>query len=78
MFGEQTKFYKLKLKALAILLIIIVSLFPVYLLYKYLHRVMEPRESMRRFLFWMLAEFVLIFVYTFLLVFTIKLLFPGA
>jgi uncharacterized membrane-anchored protein len=67
-----------KLKAVVILIIIIVSLLPVYMLYKYLQRVMKPRESMQRFLSWMLAVLALIFVYSFLLVFIIKMLFPGA
>ncbi|MEI2738748.1 MAG: hypothetical protein V9F01_08180 [Chitinophagaceae bacterium] len=68
----------MKLKAVAILLIIVFSLMPMYMLYQYLQRIMLPRKSMRRFLLWMLAVFVLIFVYTFLLVFSIKMLFPGA
>lgn len=68
----------MKLKALGILLIIIVSLLPMYFLYKYVEKVTRPKESMRRFLLWLLASFVLIFTYTFLLVFLIKLAFPGA
>lgn len=67
-----------KWKAITILGIIILSLFPVYLLYTRLQRAMKPRESLRHFLFWMLAVLVLIFLYTFLLVLLIKLLFPGA
>lgn len=61
-----------------ILGIIVLSLFPVYLLYNYLQRVMKPRESLLQFLFWMFTGLVLIFLYTFLLVLLIKLLFPGA
>jgi len=68
----------LKLKALAVLGIIIVSLLPVYLLYKYLQRVMRPKESMRRFLSWLLTILFIVFAYTFLVVLIIKLLFPGA
>ncbi|MEK7225986.1 MAG: hypothetical protein AAB221_09915 [Bacteroidota bacterium] len=68
----------MKLKSLAILFIIIVSLFPVYLLYKYLQKRIQPRESARRFLYWLLASFAMIFAYTFLLVFLIKMLFPEA
>lgn len=69
---------KLKLKAISILLIIFFSLLPVYWLYKYLQKTMRPRESMRRFHCWLLVNFMLIFAYTFLLVFVIKMLFPGA
>lgn len=78
MFGEPIKFYNMKLKAVAILFIILVSLFPVYLLYEYLQKTMRPKESMRRFIFWLMTSFALIFAYTFLLVFIIKLIFPGA
>jgi len=48
------------------------------MLYKYLQKVMQPKESLGRFLCWILAMFVVIFAYTFLLVFGIKMLFPGA
>lgn len=58
--------------------IILVSLLPVYILYKYLLQVMKPRESAGGFLIWLLTVFALIFLYSFLLVFTIKRLFPGA
>jgi len=58
--------------------IILVSLIPVYVLYKYLQQKMRPRESGRRLLLWLLACFLLIFGYTFFVVFIIKLLFPGA
>lgn len=67
-----------KWKTIIILGIITLSLVPVYLLYKYLQRVMKPRESLQHFFFWMLAVLLLIFFYTFLLVLLIKLLFPGA
>jgi hypothetical protein len=68
----------MKLKAVGILFIIVLALIPVHSLYKYLQRVMRPKDSMRRFLFWMLTVLVLVFGYTFLVVFTIKMLFPGA
>jgi hypothetical protein len=58
--------------------IILFSLIPVYLLYKYLQKVIRPQESGRRFLLWLLAELALVFSFTFLLVFVIKLLFPKA
>jgi hypothetical protein len=68
----------MKLKALTILLLIVISLIPVYALYKNLQKMIRPRESGSRFLLYLLAVCILIFVYTFLLVFIIRLLFPGA
>jgi hypothetical protein len=68
----------MKLKALAILAIIICSFLPVYLFYKYLQKTIRPRESMTRLFLYITAGFVLVFVYTFLLVFVIKKIFPGA
>ena len=68
----------MKLKALAILLIIIVSLIPVYFFNKNLQKIIKPRESLGRLFLYLLLGFVLIFVYTFLVVFIIKKLFPDA
>ena len=68
----------MKLKALAILAIILVSLFPVYLLYKYMQRIIRPKESAGRLFLYLFAGFALVFVYTFLVVFIIKKIFPGA
>lgn len=68
----------MKLKAVAIVLLIIFSLLPAYWLFKYLLQVMRPKESGLRFIGWLLANFLLIFSYTFLIVFVIKLLFPRA
>jgi hypothetical protein len=68
----------MKLKALAILAIIIVSLIPVYLLYGYMQKMIRPKDSMGRLFLYLLAGFFLVFVYTFLVVFIIKKLFPGA
>jgi len=68
----------MKLKALVILAIIICSLLPVYLLYKYMQKIIRPRESMARLFLYISAGFVLVFVYTFLLVLVIKKVFPDA
>jgi len=68
----------LKLKAILILALILVSLLPMYALYNYLQKKMKPRESAGGFLSWLLVNFILIFAYTFLLVFAIKWVFPGA
>jgi hypothetical protein len=71
-------FVSMKWKALLILLIILVSLIPAYLFNKYLQKLIKPRESGLRFLFYMLSAFALVFIYTFLVVFAIKRLFPQA
>jgi len=68
----------LKLKALAILAIIIVSLIPVYSLYKYMQKMIRPKDSAGRLFLYLFAGFALVFVYTFLVVFIIKKIFPGA
>lgn len=61
-----------------ILGIIVLSLIPVYIVYKYLQQVMKPKESMQNFFFYLCAVLALVFAYTFLLVFIIKMLFPAA
>jgi len=71
-------FVMMKWKALAILLIIIVSLIPVYFFNKNLQKIIKPRESLGRLFLYMLFGFSLVFVYTFLVVFIIKKLFPDA
>jgi hypothetical protein len=53
-------------------------LIPVYILYKYLQKKIRPRESMGRLLLYLATGSFLIFLYTFLLVFAIRMLFPGA
>jgi hypothetical protein len=68
----------MKWEALIITGIIVVSLFPVYIFYKYLEKKLRPRESGRRFIIWLLAELILVFTFTFLVVFVIKLIFPKA
>jgi ATP/ADP translocase len=68
----------MKLKALAILFIILASLIPVYVFNKYLQQKIRPRASMGRLFLYMLSGFLLVFAYTFLVVFMIKKLFPNA
>jgi hypothetical protein len=68
----------MKLKALAILFIILASLIPVYFLNKNLQKIIRPRESLGRLFFYLLLGFAIVFVYTFLVVFIIKKLFPDA
>jgi hypothetical protein len=61
-----------------IVLMIIVSLLPANWLYKFIERKIDPRRSGKRFLAWLLLVFIFIFAYTFLVVFIIRLVFPGA
>jgi len=67
----------MKGKAIVILLLILASLIPAYLLNKYLQKIIRPRESLGRLFFYLLNGMLLVFVYTLLLVFVIKLLFPS-
>ncbi|MFI5134097.1 MAG: hypothetical protein ACHQEB_07165 [Chitinophagales bacterium] len=68
----------MRFKVIAIILFILVSLFPVYLLDKYLKKIVKPRQSAGRLLLYMFVEFTLIFAYTFFLVLAIKNLIPRA
>jgi hypothetical protein len=67
----------MKLRGLIILLIIVLSLVPLYGLYKYSERVTRPKKSLQRFVLWLLLVMMLVLTYTFLVVFLIKMLFPG-
>ena len=68
----------MKLKSMMIMGLILLSLLPLYLLYQWLQRKLDPRRSLSRFLSFTAVMFVVVFSYTFLLVFSIRLLFPGA
>lgn len=68
----------MKGKAFLILFIILISLFPVYFLNKYFQKVIQPRKSFARLMLYLFSGFALVFVYTFLVVFVIKKIFPGA
>ena len=68
----------MKLKAIAIFLIIILSFIPIYMLYKKLVLKMRPKESFGHFFIWMITILSLVFVFTFCIVFVIKILFPTA
>lgn len=67
-----------KLKAVAILFIILILLIPVYLVNKYLQKKLRPRESGGGLMLYVLAVLVLIFGYTLLVVRLIGMLFAGA
>ncbi|MEO8404194.1 MAG: hypothetical protein ABI480_06355 [Chitinophagaceae bacterium] len=62
----------MKLQKLAILLIIVISLVPVYALIKYFQKIIRPGESFGRLLLYMLLSLVTVFLFTFLVVFIIR------
>lgn len=58
----------MRLRSLLILLVLILSMVPVYYLNRWLQKVMRPRENAGRFFLFLFANFVLIIVYTVLVV----------
>jgi hypothetical protein len=67
----------MKARALLILLVLLLSLVPLYYLNRWLQRVMRPRESAGRFFLFLFANFVLIVVYTVFVVGVIVRIFPA-
>jgi hypothetical protein len=65
-------------RSLIILFVIVVSLIPVYMINKSLQQIIRPRDSLSRLFLYLFSGLALVFIYTFLLVFLIKKLFPGA
>lgn len=68
----------MKWKAIVILLMILVSLIPVYSLNKYLQKILRPRESLARLFSYLISGMLLVFLYTLFLVFVIRWIFPNA
>ena len=68
----------MRLKAILILLIILVSLVPAWSFNKYLQKIIKPRTSLGRLFFYLISTMLLVFLYTMLLVLFIKWIFPGA
>jgi hypothetical protein len=66
----------LKLRNLTILLLLALSLIPIYYLYRYMMRSIRPRQSAARLFLFLLANFLLVIVYTMLLVGLVVKLFP--
>lgn len=54
--------------SLLILLVLILSILPVYYIIRWLQRVIQPRENAGRFFLFLFANFVLIIIYTVLVV----------
>jgi hypothetical protein len=65
-----------KLKAVLIILVILFSLLPAWYLNQWLQKIILPRKSFLRFLFYMFLGFVMAFGYTFLVTLVIFKLFP--
>jgi len=66
----------MKVRALLILLMLVVAMAPVYFFNRWLQRVMRPRENVGRLFLFMLANFVMVVVYTMLVVGMIVRIFP--
>ena len=58
----------MRLRSLLILLALVVAMIPAYYLNRWLQRVIRPRENAGRFFLFLIANFVLIIVYTVLVV----------
>lgn len=67
-----------RLRAILIVLLITASLLPFYLLYQYLVKWIQPKQSLSRFIAWLILVLAMIFIYTFIVVFIIRRLFPSA
>lgn len=65
-------------KGVIIMGIMLIFLLPVYLLFKYLRKIIHPEMGWKRLLLWLVAILTLIFVSTFVIVFIVKLIFPLA
>jgi hypothetical protein len=66
----------MKTHSLLIFLVLLLSLIPVFYFYQWLQRVMRPRESAGRLFLFIFSNFVLVIVYTVLVVGLIVRLFP--
>ncbi|HET6995897.1 MAG TPA: hypothetical protein VFI06_12985 [Chitinophagaceae bacterium] len=67
-----------KFKSIVVLIIILVSIIPIYWLNVYLQRKIKPRQSFGRLFSYLLLSLLLIFAYTFLIVTVIGKLFAHA
>jgi hypothetical protein len=68
----------MRFKAIAILFIILLALIPAYTLNQYLQKKIKPRESLGRLFLYLFSGMLTVFVFVLVLVFLIKLVFPGA
>jgi len=66
----------MKVRALLILLVVAAAMVPLYYFYRWMQRVMKPRESATRFFLFLFTVFVMIVVYTILIVGIVVRIFP--
>ena len=66
----------MKARALLILLVLVVAMAPVYFFNRWLQRMIKPRENVGRLFIFVLANFVIVVVYTMLVVGIIVRVFP--
>jgi hypothetical protein len=66
----------MKSRSLLIFLVIVLLLIPIFYLFRWMQRVLRPRESAERFFLFIFSSFVLVIVYTVLVVGLIVRLFP--
>jgi hypothetical protein len=66
------------MKRVGVLLVIMLSLVPAFYLNRWLQQIIQPRKSFVRLLLYILTAFVLVFLYTFVIVWCIAKLFPIA
>jgi hypothetical protein len=66
----------MKARALLILLVLVVAMAPVYFFNRWLQRMIKPRENVGRLFIFVLANFVIVVVYTMLVVGMIVRIFP--
>jgi len=65
-----------KFRSLLILLIIALALIPVYYFNRWLQRVLRPKDSAGRFFLFLFVNFLMIVVYTVLMVVVVLRVFP--
>jgi len=66
----------MKFNSFIILIIIFVSLVGAFYVNKFLQKIIQPRKSFVQFIIYIISAFVIVFAYTFLLVWTVAHLFP--
>ena len=66
----------MKTRSLLIFLVILLAIIPIFYFNRWMQRVMRPRESAGRFFLFIFSNFVLVIVYTVLVVGLIIRLFP--
>ena len=66
----------MKARSLLIFLIILLAMIPIFYFNRWMQRVMRPRESAGRFFLFIFANFLMVVVYTVLVIGLIVRLFP--